>query len=144
MNRQLYADLPQELHEADQILKRYGNWARPKLKYEHCGSAEGRYVPPPNDDDRTPKSEIMSRIELDKIRACLGTLPMMTLMIVNLLYANSTSRIQSQMRKHKMQPHHMRERHIEGVRLFWRAWNAKSCKTATVALTESCLYNSCT
>ena len=121
MTRQLYADLPPELHEADAILTSYGRWATRGGGGARCGSAEGMYRAPQDDEDRKPREPLMPMLDAERCAKALGTLPMMTLLIIQWLYVD-TSSLQAKMRKHGIQPRHMRERHLEGVRLFWKAW----------------------
>lgn len=35
--------IPPHLHDADQLLTKYGQWAKDRPSYRRCGSAEGRY-----------------------------------------------------------------------------------------------------
>jgi hypothetical protein len=119
--QQLYADLPAELAEADELLKRYGRWARGGYSPARCGSAEGNYRAPQDDEDRQPREPEMPQTDVDRVRKSLGGLPMMTLAIVQWLYVRPAS-VTFWARKNGIQPQHMRERHLEGVRLFWSAW----------------------
>jgi len=124
MSRQLYADLPPELHEADDILKRYGRWARGGAGQGRCGSIEGHYQAPQNDDDRRPRSPVMPMRDVDAVRGALATLPMMTLLVIQWLYVDSSG-LQAKMRKNGLKPRHMQERHLDGVALFWSAWRRR-------------------
>lgn len=139
--QQLYADLPAELLEADDILRRYGRWARPRPEYERCGSAEGDYKAPPNDDDRAPSPPVMSPQDQTRARAALVELPMMTRLIIQWLYVHPGS-AHHYMRKHRLQPRHMRERHLEGVKLFWTLWKSNAPMTSsTIAKLKGVLYD---
>ena len=139
--QQLYADLPAELLEADDILRRYGNWARPRIAYETCGSAEGNYKAPPNDADRLPSQPVMQPRDLTRARAALLAMPTMTRLVIQWLYVEPGS-AQHYMRKNGIQPRHMRERHLEGVQLFWVNWRASAPMTYdTVAKPKSVLYD---
>lgn len=121
--QQLYADLPADLQEADDILRRYGRWARGGGGGgARCGSAEGAYRSPQDDEDRQPSEPTMAAIDVERTRKALATLPTMTLCVIQWLYVDSSS-LQSKMRKHGVQPRHMQERHLEGVRLFWSEWS---------------------
>lgn len=136
--QQLYADLPAELSEADELLKRYGRWARGGYSPARCGSAEGNYRAPQDDEDRQPREVIMPTAEVDRVKRALSGLPMMTLLVIQWLYINP-SEMGYKMRKNGIQPRHMRERHLEGVHLFWSAW--RKCEQSSrgpIAL-ESCV-----
>lgn len=123
--QQLYADLPAELHEADEILNSYGRWANRGGGGARCGSAEGMYRAPQDDEDRKPRMPLMPPLEVERARSALGTLPMITLLVIQWLYVDPSG-LQAKMRKHGIQPRHMRERHLEGVSLFWTAWRASA------------------
>lgn len=144
MSRQLYADLPAELHEADEILRRYGRWARPHVAYETCGSAEGNYKAPPNDEDRLPGQPILPPRDNERARKALISLPTMTRLILQWLYVHPGS-AQHYMRKHGLQPRHMRERHLSGVGEFWTLWKKDAPMTNdTIAITSVVIENCCT
>lgn len=141
MKQQLYSDLPADLLEADIILRRYGNWARPRMIYETCGSAEGEYKAPPNDDDRLPSQPVMAPRDIDRARAALISLPTITRLVIQWLYVQPGS-AQHHMRKNGLQPRHMRERHLEGVRMFWASWQHSAPMTfGTVVKPKSVLYD---
>lgn len=137
--QQLYADLPAELLEADDILRRYGRWCRGGSGPARCGSAEGNYRAPQDDDDRQPSEPAMPRADVDRVRCALGELPMMTLCVLQWLYVKPGV-LDFQMRRNGLQPRHIRERHLAGVQEFWHHWREaqRCCKKQTVAL-SSCL-----
>jgi len=145
MKQQLYSDLPAELQEADRTLESYGRWAnRGGHGGGGCGSAERNYRPPQDDEDRQPRQPMMQPLEVERATKALQTLPMMTLLVIQWLYVDTGS-LQAKMRKHNIQPRHMRERHLEGVRLFWRAWLGFAPITnSTIAIRSSVLENCAT
>lgn len=145
MTRQLYADLPAELHEADEILRRYGRWARGGGGAARCGSAERNYRAPQDDEDRRPSEPTMMVNDVERARKALATLPMMTLCVIQWLYVRPAS-VPSMMRKHGIQPRHMRERHLEGVREFWAHWQRLSLAMTnrTVAIRSVVVENCAT
>lgn len=144
MTRQLYADLPAELLEADEILNSYGRWANRGGGGARCGSAEGMYRAPQDDEDRKPRIPLMAPLEVDRARDALGALPMMTLLVIQWLYVD-TSGLQAKMRKHGLQPRHMRERHLDGVRLFWLSWKRNAPNTnSTIAFKSNVVENCAT
>lgn len=143
--QQLYADLPADLQEADDILRRYGRWARGRGGGgARCGSAEGAYRSPQDDEDRQPSEPTMAALDVERARKALATLPTMTLCVIQWLYVDSSS-LKSKMRKHGLQPRHMQERHLEGVRLFWREWlRSNSMANSTIAIRNNVMENACT
>lgn len=144
MRQQLYAELPAELLDADDILRRYGRWARGGSGPGTCGSAEGDYRAPQDDEDRQPRAVAMLPMDVDRARKALVDMPTMTRLILQWLYVRPGS-MQANMRKHGIQPHHMRERHLEGVRLFWANWQKLRPMTkSTVAKSSVVVENACT
>ena len=142
--QQLYADLPTDLREADDILSRYGRWARGGYSPGRCGSAEGAYRSPQDDEDRKPREPVMPALEVERVKDALGRLPMMTLLVIQWLYID-TGQLHAKMRRHGIQPRHMRERHVEGVRLFWTGWQSSAPMTkGTIAIRSVVLENACT
>lgn len=138
---QLYADLPLGLHEADALLASYGRWANRRGGPGRCGSAEGMYRSPQNDEDRQPKEPQMQALDAERCQRALCTLPMMTLLVIQWLYVDASG-LQAKMRKNNIQPRHMRERHLQGVRLFWDAWiRLAPTQQNTVAFPKSVLDN---
>lgn len=142
--QQLYAELPQELTEADDILRRYGRWARGGSGPGTCGSAEGDYRAPQDDEDRRPHAVAMLPMDVERARASLVDMPMMTRLVLQWLYVRPAS-IPANMRKHGIQPRHMRERHLEGVTEFWVNWKKLRPMTkSTVAIASVVVENACT
>jgi hypothetical protein len=142
--QQLYADLPAELLEADDVLRRYGRWCRGGSGPARCGSAEGNYRAPQDDEDRQPAEPIMPRADVDRVRQALGELPMMTLCVIQWLYV-TPGQVQRKMRETGLQPKHLRERHLEGVRLFWNALRKSNATMTndTIAI-RSVVIENCT
>jgi hypothetical protein len=126
---QLYADLPQELLEADDILKRYGRWAMDRHKLHRCGSAEGNYKAPANDDDRAPREIIMATADVERTRAALLALPTVARTVLLWLYVPDGQGLQAKVRRARIPPRLMRERHLEGVEEFWGHWRRFSPMT---------------
>lgn len=141
---QFYAELPQELKEADDLLTSYGRWANRWGGGGRCGSAEGMYRAPQDDEDRKPSEPVMPPLDAERCQKALSKLPMMTLLVIQWLYVD-TGGLQAKMRKHSIHPRHMRERHLEGVQLFWREWLGSAPSTkGTIARRSNMLENSCT
>lgn len=136
MKQQLYADLPPELHEADNLLHRYGRWARGGGGGARCGSAEGMYRAPQDDEDRQPREPTLAPLDAERVARCLSKLPMMTLLVLQWLYVDTHS-LQAKMRKYGIQPMHMRERHLEGVQAFWKHWRAISPRQSVAPASQS-------
>lgn len=130
--RQLYAELPADLLDADDILRRYGRWARSGAGPARCGSAEGAYRAPQNDDDRAAGDGVMTGNDVARVHRALADMPPMTRLVLQWLYVKPPA--PGLLRRHEIQPKHMRERHREGVALFWSNWRRLAPMTkSTVA-----------
>jgi hypothetical protein len=139
--QQFYADLPKELQEADELLRRYGQWSRSGHSPARCGSAEGMYRAPQDDEDRQPRMPQMPASDVERVRSALGKLPMMTLLVIQWLYV-TPSAIPAKMRQHRISPRHMRERHLEGVAQFWANWRHFAPMTkSTIAIRSNVVEN---
>ena len=120
--QQLYADLPQELLQADELLRRYGRWAKDRVRPQRCASAEGHYKAPPSDDDREPREVIMPAADVVLVNRALQAVPELERKVLMWLYVPSKEPIQAKMRKNATPPRLMQERHLAGVRMFWNNW----------------------
>lgn len=120
--QQLYADLPQELQEADELLRRYGRWAKDRFKPQRCASAEGHYKIPPDEGDRAPREIIMQAADVVLVNRALQAIPELERKVLMWLYVPSKEPIQAKMRKNQTPPRLMQERHLAGVRMFWNNW----------------------
>jgi len=119
---QLYADLPQELQEADELLRLYGRWAKDRFKPQRCGSAEGNYKTPPSDEDRHPRECIMPAGDVVLVNRALQAVPELERKVLMWLYVPSGEPVQIKMRKTATPPKLMQERHVAGIRMFWNNW----------------------
>ena len=118
----LYAELPKELQDAEEILRRYGRWAKDRTRPQRCGSAEGNYKAAPNDDDRLPVEVLMHPSDVDSVRAALKDMQPVNRMVLMWIYVPDREPIQAKMRRCGIPPRVMRERHLEGVGEFWKYW----------------------
>lgn len=126
---QFYADLPSELQEADELLRRFGRWAKDRSKPERCGSAEGNYKSPPNDDDRSPREMMMPPADVEAVRSALRGMQTVNRTVVMWLYVPDREPVQAKMRRCGVPPRIMRERHMDGVKEFWSYWmQQQGCK----------------
>jgi hypothetical protein len=102
------------------------------------------YRAPQDDEDRRPRQPQMDSLDAERASKALCTLPMMTLLVIQWLYVDSSG-LHAKMRKHQIQPRHMRERHLDGVRLFWSAWlGFAPITSATIAIRSIVVENACT
>jgi hypothetical protein len=114
----LAADIPPDLADADETLTRYGRWAMNRHHKQHCGSAEGRYRTPPNDDDRQPREVLMSTPQALAVQRALARVPDRERVVLAVLYVPRRIPIEAQLRILHIPPRLCRERHLLGLRVF--------------------------
>lgn len=117
-NRDIAADIPPRLREADDILHRYGRWAKDRIRLHRCGSAERAYRAPPDDLDREPKPILM---HIDMAMACqraLYRVPQCERVVLSILYVPRRWPPEVQLRRMRIPPRVSRERHLAGLTMF--------------------------
>jgi hypothetical protein len=115
----LAADIPLELREADELLMHYGRWARDRRRLHRCGSAEGRYVSPPNDDDRVPGEIVMPTPLAMVCQRALTWVPERERVVLAVLYIPRKVPAEVQLRRLRISPRMSQERHLLGLRIWW-------------------------
>lgn len=118
MKENFAADIPAHLREADELLTRYGRWACDRVRRRRCGSAEGRYRSPANDDDRQPREVLQSDFEALQCQRALARVPDCERAILVALYVKSRMPVELQLRLLRVPPRLCRERHLRGLRIF--------------------------
>lgn len=115
---QIAADIPIELAEADELLRKYGRSVMDRYKKMHCASAEGRYSIPPNDDDREPREVLLPASDVSLVQRALAALPEVFRTVLQILYVPKRLPAEAQLRRLQIPPKLSAERHLEGLRLF--------------------------
>jgi hypothetical protein len=118
---QIYADLPKNLHEADEIMTNYGRWAVDRGDKRRCGSVEGRYRPPGGqalEERRSPGESMVVERALRCQRALLGV-PDLQRIVLTILYVPKRMPAEQQLRLLKIPPLLSQQRHLAGLRMFW-------------------------
>lgn len=122
MKENLSADIPAELREADELLTRYGRWACDRRHRRRCGSAEGRYRAPANDDDRQPRELLQPDFEALQCQRALARVPDLERVVLTVLYVPQRVPVELQLRLLRVPPRLCRERQLRGLRMFWTQW----------------------
>lgn len=112
------ADIPAELRGADELLRIYGRWAMHRHKRQHCGSAEGRYSIPPNDDDREPREALMLTADAMHCQRALAQVPANERIVLAILYVPQRLPVEVQLRRLHIPPRLSQERHRTGLVMF--------------------------
>lgn len=119
LKQNLAAEIPLDLREADELLAKYGRWAKDRRRYERCGSAEGAYKAPPNDDDRQPKMPTLTLSEAMACQRALAGVPQAERIVLGVLYIPRKVSVEVQLRRLNVPPRLSRERHLSGLRMWW-------------------------
>lgn len=115
---QISADIPNELAEADELLQKYGRSVMDRYKKQRCGSAEGDYNIPPNNDDRDPREVLLGVADLTAVQRALIAVPELFRQVLQILYVPKRLPAEAQLRRLQIPPQLSAERHLEGLRLF--------------------------
>ncbi len=119
MKENFAADIPAHLREADELLTRYGRWACDRGRRRRCGSAEGRYRSPANDDDRQPREVLQPDLEALQCQRALARVPDLERVVLTILYVPQRLPVEQQLRLLRVPPRLCRERHLRGLTMFW-------------------------
>lgn len=117
-NIEIAAEIPAGLRDADEVLVRYGRWAMHRHKKQRCGSAEGMFTTPPNDDDRQPREMLMPGYQAIDVQRALYRVPELQRVVLAILYVPQRIPAVVQLRRLHIPPRLSRERHIDGLRMF--------------------------
>lgn len=120
--RQIAADIPSDLAEADDLLMRFGRWAMDRQRFHHCGSAEGHYRAPPGDADREPREVLLPTADVVIVNRALLGVPDRERIILHVLYVPKRQSAQAQLRLMRVPPTLARDRHLRGLRFFWNGY----------------------
>lgn len=117
-NSGIACDIPMALREADEILTRYGRWAFDRSTDRRCGSAEGAYRAPQDDEDRKPRESLMATHDALAAQRALQRVPDRERIVLNVLYIPKRLPPEAQLRILRIPPALSRERHLNGLRMF--------------------------
>lgn len=117
----LSAEVPHDLLDADKLLTLYGRWAMHRHPKRRCGSAEGNFRAPQNDDDRTPREPLLSTPSAMLCQRALARVPDRERVVLAILYVPQRLPVEAQLRILHIPPRLCRERHALGLRMFANA-----------------------
>ncbi|MEH3087703.1 MAG: hypothetical protein PGN26_14480 [Xylophilus ampelinus] len=115
----IMARIPDDLLEAHDLLHRYGRWAMDRYQKRRCASAEGRYVAPPNPNDRDGEEMLLATDPAMAAHRALIAVPEQERRVLQILYIPQRLPVEAQLRIHRIPARAARERHLLGVRMFW-------------------------
>lgn len=123
MSENFASDIPESLQDADQILSRYGRWAMDRRRIRRCGSAEGQFRAPQDDEDRTPRELLMPNYEALGAQRALARVPDRERAVLVILYVPRPPwTVEAQLRVARIPARLCRERHLCGLRMFWNLY----------------------
>jgi hypothetical protein len=116
---QIYADIPRDLYEADEALRRYGQWAAGgRGGAATCGSAEGMYRPPRPEGQGGPSPVVMAGFLAMDVQRALQKVPEVERFVLLALYVPVGAPAIVKLRRARIPPVLARERHLRGLRMF--------------------------
>lgn len=119
--------IPEDLADADDLMRRFGRWAMQRLTRRRCGSAEGQYRPKKGEEAfelaREPREIIMGTQEAMQAQRALSKVPAKWRLVLEVLYVPRTAngkpiKAELMLRVLRIPPKLSRERHLEGLRQF--------------------------
>lgn len=132
---QFAADIPPSLHEADDILTRYGRWAANTGRGARtCGSAEGAYRPSGAgvlDARREAGAVPLTQMERFSAQRALARVPECERVVLSVLYVPRRQPIGQQFRMLQVPPQMAAERHLVGLGMWWNLYRSQIALTAT-------------
>lgn len=126
--QQIHADVPSELAEADELLHRYGRSIMDRFRKQHCASAEGRYVIPPNDDDRSPREVLLGQADISLVQRALLHVDERERTVLQILYVPQRLPAEAQLRMKRIPAALAVSRHLDGLKQFAQRHHVESVK----------------
>jgi hypothetical protein len=134
--QQIYADLPADLHEADEVLQLYGQWAMDRGEKRRCGSAEGNYRAGGEGAREARREPVIKKLTTEDALRCQSALRSVAdaeRIVLTILYVPQRLPSEAQLRLLRIPPQLARVRHLAGLRVFWNWYRMLSgsvpCKT---------------
>ena len=114
----LHAEIPPQLYASDELLTRYGRWAVSRPQRRHCGSLEGLYRSPANDDDRQPRGIALPVLDAMAAQRALARVPDRERIVLAVLYVPQRLPPAAQFHMLRIPAALVRGRHLAGLRMF--------------------------
>lgn len=118
----IYADLPPELHDADDVLQLYGQWAMDRGERRRCGSIEGQYRAGGQGVREARRDSVIRKLTTEDALRCqnaLRSVPDQERVVLTVLYVPRRLPAVAQLRLLRIPPQLSRVRHLSGLRTFW-------------------------
>ena len=109
-------NIPPSLVAADQRLHAYGRWAMMRPKYQHCGSAEGRYRPPAWES--APHEDLVPDWSALETQRALVRVPFAYRRVLLAVYVPQRLPVLAQRRLMRISASTWDDSHLAGLRMF--------------------------
>lgn len=136
--QQIYADLPPELFDADDVMQLYGQWAMDRGEKRRCGSAEGNYRAGGEGAREARREPVIRKLTTEDALRCqraLASVADAERVVLTILYVPQRLPSEAQLRLLRIPPQLSRVRHLAGLRVFWN-WYQLLSGTVPAAVTR--------
>lgn len=136
--QQIYADLPPELFDADDVMQLYGQWAMDRGEKRRCGSAEGNYRAGGEGAREARREPVIRKLSTEDALRCqraLASVADTERVVLTILYVPQRLPAEAQLRLLRIPPQLSRVRHLAGLRTFWN-WYRLLSGTVPAAVTR--------
>lgn len=120
--QQIYAELPPELFDADDVMQLYGQWAMDRGEKRRCGSAEGNYRAGGEGAREARREPIIRKLSTEDALRCqraLAAVADQDRKVLTVLYVPQRLPAEAALRLLRIPPQLSRVRHLSGLRTFW-------------------------
>lgn len=120
--QQIYAELPPDLYDADEVLQLYGQWAMDRGHKRTCGSAERNYRAGglgAREARRDPAAKTLTTEDALRCQRALASVQDVERIVLTILYVPQRLPSEAQLRMLRIPPQLSRIRHAAGLRVFW-------------------------
>lgn len=128
MDRQKTA-LPSDLHEADELLEKFGRWAQDRYKKQRCASAEGLYRSPDFWNDGDLPMPLMAEFRAMDVQRALLLVPQRYRRVLHAHYIPQRLPTDAQRKRMGVALNVWHDEHLAGLRMFWNNWRFHIVKT---------------
>lgn len=132
MKRDIDFKLPPEQQQAEELLEKYGRWAQDRFKKQRCGSAEGKYQPPPSvRSDDEPLTPFIADWSARQVQLALQVVPMQFRRVLFAIYIPQKEHPNSARRRLGLSNQDWNEGRLHGLRAFWSVYSARYLRPLT-------------
>lgn len=120
--------VPDNLLEADRIMRLYGAWSHDRYKKNHCVSYEWHYTPDELKDGYAPPAALHDYQFPDVHRAVIRV-PEKHRLFLMAVYVPKKESASIRILKLGIKRHEQNNFYAYALRMFWNVYNSKHCRT---------------